>query len=319
LSVAVKKIGGCRMSKVNEPPTANEDTGLSASAQFVALPPGLFLFLVDSGTPSQRADHQNLFLPAIQVGVGPGAESSHVELVAGPGVRGNWLCARGDAIVAKVGASTNILLTTLRAPGGETLSLEVRRLDEAGAIEAVAAAPQIERIAAPGIGLHAIAHVRLRGDLSYDQTQWIGRAGKGMWIESFSLTPTEVLAADDLEYKGLTASGVETPWVSNGTFCGTRGMATPLIGFAIRLKSDARDRYDCEYSGYFHSGATVGPFKNGQPCRSVTTDDPLEGFMLRIVEKSAAGEVAAVQSSKPPNKSNEAAVVKRKRGSREGR
>jgi hypothetical protein len=70
--------------------------------------------------------------------------------------------------------------------------------------------------------------------------------------------------------------------------CGTKGMSTPLLGFAIRLKpSPAAAAYDCEYSGYFASGLTVGPLRNGVPCKSSVASDPVEGIQVRLVKRSS--------------------------------
>ncbi len=59
----------------------------------------------------------------------------------------------------------------------------------------------------------------------------------------------------------------------------------PLTGYAIRLKPDIADRYDCSYSGKFVSGSTLGPFRNGDLCRSDVAGDSLEGIELRVTER----------------------------------
>jgi hypothetical protein len=125
--------------------------------------------------------------------------------------------------------------------------------------------------------------------MSFSEVPWAGRVVPGLWIESFSVRPLERFGAEEIEYKALTGSGFETPWISEGGACGTKGMATPLLGFAIRLKpSPAAAAYDCEYSGYFASGLTVGPVRNGVPCRSSVASDPLEGIQVRLVKRSAS-------------------------------
>jgi hypothetical protein len=143
--------------------------------------------------------------------------------------------------------------------------------------------------ARPTLRLQVAAHVRARGDMNFTNVAWAGRVGPGLWIESFSVRPLERFAAQDIEYKGLTASGFETPWISDDRMCGTKGMSVPLVGFAVRLKPSTEAAfYDCEYSGYFQSGVTVGPLRNGVPCRSTVANDPLEGVQIRIVKRIAA-------------------------------
>jgi hypothetical protein len=104
-----------------------------------------------------------------------------------------------------------------------------------------------------------------------------------MSIEALSVTPLDQLAVADIEYKGLTGAGFESPWITNAELCGTRGMGIPLVGFAVRLKPQAAAMgYACAYRGYFRSGAISEPAQNGELCRSPTPGDPLEGIELRI-------------------------------------
>jgi hypothetical protein len=96
------------------------------------------------------------------------------------------------------------------------------------------------------------------------------------------------LRRDSFEYKGLTASGAETPWTGSGGLCGSRGRSIPLIGFAVRQKSAPGGALvDCEYTGYFQFGAVAGPARNGAPCRSAIENGPLEGIQLRITPRQA--------------------------------
>jgi hypothetical protein len=304
----MKKTPGARPEQ-----TTRED-GVGASVQVLPLPPGLYLFSVKAATPVVAAATGQLSLPAVHVGLGPGARTEEVEFVAGPSTHGGWLFATGDLLVTKVnGAGATLVLTSVRAPGGEILSIKVERLEaRADAIAGQAttgihektsqergAAAKLHagrgnKLPANGaadettVPLQIGAHVRTRGDMSFFDVPWAGRVAPGLWLESFSLRPLERFESQDIEYKGLTSSGFETPWLSDDRMCGTKGMSTPLLGFAIRLKpSLAAAAYDCEYSGYFASGLTVGPLRNGVPCRSSVASDPLEGIQVRLVKRSA--------------------------------
>jgi hypothetical protein len=148
--------------------------------------------------------------------------------------------------------------------------------------------------AGTGLRTEIVAHVRHRGDLAFVDADWAGRVAPGLWIEAFTVRPLEGIDAADIECKGLTRTGIETPWTAGGTLCGTRGMSVALIGFAVRLKPGSKAAYDCEYSGHFQSGTVVGPLRNGAPCRSTVPNDPLEGIQLRIIarptDKKAATE-----------------------------
>ena len=287
----------------------NTQEGLSASVQVLPLPSGLYLFSVKAATPVVAGATGDLSLPAVHVGLGPGVPTEAVEFVGGPSTHGGWLFAKGDLLVTKVkGSGATLVLTSVRAPGGEVLSIKVERLearaeaDPAQQADGNATQQQtsgdraLRNTKLPGISapddstvrLTIGAHLRTRGDMSFSEVPWAGRVAPGLWIESFSVRPLERFEAEEIEYKALTGSGFETPWISEDKMCGTKGMATPLLGFAIRLKpSPAAAAFDCEYSGYFASGLTVGPVRNGVPCRSSVASDPLEGIQVRLVKRSA--------------------------------
>jgi hypothetical protein len=228
----------------------------------------------------------------VQVGLGPGILSKDVEFMPGPRTFGNWLCHAGDSLVAKVNApSVGVLLISMRAPGGETLAIELERLG-AGEGENLLGSPgegvlseppsEPDDPTNPALPIEVVAHIRNRGDVTFDHFGWAGLIGRGLWIEAFAVRPLDSLSPAQIEYKALTATGVETPWVGNGASCGTRGLGVPLMGFAVRLKQDANLLYECSYSGSFQSGAIIGPVGNGQPCRSTMPNDSLQGIRIRI-------------------------------------
>ena len=183
-----------------------------------------------------------------------------------------------------------------RDADGPPLDLTIRRLNAApGSPAAAVAEPPVLTVSlskplpAEGpreIGAELVLHIRGRGDVHFFDANWAGRLGSGLWIEAFTILPRNALAASAIEYKGLSASGVETPWLGGGSPCGTSGRNIPLVGFAVRQKAGPSDiRFDCEYSGYFQSGATSAPARNGAPCRSAAANDPLEGMQLKIAER----------------------------------
>jgi len=298
---------------------------LSASVQILPLNAGLYLFSVTSGATHPESPNGTLRLPAMHVGLGPGVKGDQVEFVAGPSTVGAWLFAKDDCLVTKISGSALLIMTSIRGSGGETLSIKVERLDgrvEAPSVPAVApvpaavtkglgarkaktlngaassgaAAPKLVAAPpAPGkgedtFGVEIGAHIRTRGDQVFKDLPWAGRIAPGLWIESFSIKPPPPFSAADLEYKSLTGSGFETPWLSDAAMCGTRGMSVPLVGFAIRLRPGKHSSdYDCEYSGYFKSGVTIGPLRNGTPCRSNVANDPLEGIQVLLRRRARGG------------------------------
>ena len=311
---------------------SSKDEGLSASVQVLPLPAGLYLFSVKAATGAVERGSGKLNLPAMHVGLGPGTRAEHVEFLSGPSTEGAWLFAPGDVLVAKVsGPGATLILTSVRSSTGDVLSIAVERLESRSLPAATTAtstesavptpveAPAVAEAPAPAsleppparlagatpdslsIPLQVKTHIRSRGDMTFTDAPWAGRVAPGLWIESFSIQPLKQLGAQDVEYKGLTGTGFETPWLSEDQNCGTKGISVPLVGFAMRLKpGPATAAYECEYSGYYRSGVTVGPLRNGAPCRSMVANDPLEGIQVRIVKRSKPAAVSARSRSETP-------------------
>jgi GT2 family glycosyltransferase len=351
--VQTREPGLCNMANIKETTEKNSmttgerpaDEGLSASVQVLPLLPGLYLFSVKSATPAPDAASGVLRLPAMHVGLGPGVRSEQVEFVAGPSTEGAWLFSRGDVLVAKVnGAGATLILTSVRAVNGDVLSIEVERLetrsqpttaaarednavadppalvaraDLQGAPAQASARRAVDAVDEGSVPLQIKTHIRARGDLNFVDAPWAGRVAPGLWMESFSVQPLKTLSSHDIEYKGLTGTGFETPWLSDDQDCGTKGMSVPLVGFALRLRSGPETAgYDCEYSGYFQSGTLVGPLRNGAPCRSTVANDPLEGIQIRLIRRPMAASATSGQAAVPAGSETRRAASATAAGSR---
>ena len=103
----------------------------------------------------------------MHVGLGPGVHAQDVEFIAGPNTHGAWLFAQGDLLVTKVnGSGATLIMTSLRAPGGDVLSIKVEKLE--GRAEAAASDNALtpkSRIEEPGqiVAAHeTISPTRLR-------------------------------------------------------------------------------------------------------------------------------------------------------------
>ena len=228
--------GEMPMVKTSEgkPAPAVPEEGLGAAVQVLALPAGLYLFSVKSASAAPVRGSGQLSVPAVHVGLGPGVRSEQVEFIAGPSTHGAWLFAPGDLLVAKVNdTGATLILTSVRAPSGEVLSIKVERLDaRAGAAAAAAPALQSAPPAAPApaapakkpsvsvatspdsarsLPIQIGAHIRTRGDMRFVDVPWAGRVGPGLWVESFSIRPLERLGAQDVEYKAPHRQRVRDP------------------------------------------------------------------------------------------------------------
>jgi hypothetical protein len=265
----------------------------SAIARLVNLEPGLFAFSITGGAPSHGAA-TGLALPAVHVCPFHSGQDGALEITTASGKPGAWLGGPAESLFVRSPAGGAAALVTAylgRDPSGPPLALAIRRLDapaELPIMTVVLAMPGIPARSQEEEGLEILLHIRGRGDVYFFEPGWAGRVGAGSWVEAFAILPRDALAASAIEYKGLSASGVETDWLPSGSRCGTSGRSTPLVGFAVRQKAGvAGARFDCEYSGYFQSGAVSGPARNGAPCLSTAANDPLEGLQLRIVDRSA--------------------------------
>jgi hypothetical protein len=269
--------------------------GVNATVQALSFPPGLYLFRVRSAAPVRVAEAHDIMLPALQVALAPGSSPERVAFMPGPNTSGTWLYDAGDMLVARVAdAPATLLLTSFRVSPTPALDVAIDRLDGGTRpIAAHASTPgqaglesllEPPRIVEEPVTLRIVTHLRGVGDVSFADAEWAGRPGDDGWIEAFAITPVAVEDAITLEYKGLLANGIETPWVAQGAMCGTRGVGMPLIGFAVRVRPLAAARSGrCEYSGSFRSAATVGPLRSGELCRSNAAGDPLTAIRVRVL------------------------------------
>ncbi|KAA0678279.1 glycosyltransferase [Roseomonas genomospecies 6] len=288
---------------------AQQPIQIKATAQTLALAPGFYSLLVTNGGGATAAGE--FPLPSVQLAPSPGNPAgSSVEMIGS--VPGNWLSKPGDTIIIKVsGGPATVILSSYKHVDrpNALLSLQFARIDDTpGTQQAAAPMPASAPVqgapvqgapiqnapiqsapvqAPPAVRPRAeiLAHIQRQGDLRFPDSNWAGAVGQRLWIEAFSITPVEGIAPEDLEYKGLTANGWETPWINGGGMCGSRGLGTPLIGFSIRLRGGAAERFDCVYEGAFVSGYRSPAGQNGSPCRSDAIGDALEGVLLRFVEK----------------------------------
>ena len=278
-------------------------------AKLINLEEGFYAFTL-LGVPVGTGAAPGLAIPAVHISAPP-QRSEPMEIIDTLGRSAEWFAAGQTTLFVKAPAGGGVALLTAyppRDPRSSPVQVEIRRLDHLGFAALAAKSAATDNDAGPveqppfatvfladpipvaaeaePLPIEILLHIRRRGDLRFVDAPWAGRLGLGLWIESFTISPQQRPVSAAIEYKGLTATGIETDWLSCGAACGSRGMDTPLVGFAVRQKAGAADRvFDCEYSGYFQSGAMVGPCRNGAPCLSATANDPLEGMQVRILER----------------------------------
>jgi len=188
------------------------------------------------------------------------------------------------------GGPAQVLVTIYQAPSAspETAPrLQVMRLGpEAGDQPR---APDMPSRASSLEEAEVVAHIQRTGDVGAKLGEWVGTRGSGLWIEGFGLAPHDGITASDVEYQAVLGRGWLSPWIEGGKFCGSRGMALPLLGIKLRLKGEAAKTHQCSYSASFVDGSSVGPVPGGETCEA----ESLAGLeALRIVIERRGGAAA---------------------------
>ena len=266
---------------------------LRVSGHLMTLDPGLFCIVCN---PSKAADAAT-GLPGVRVSLPPGPLGRPEAVSISTFRPDGWMTPFGDAALVRVtGGPAQLLVTVYQAPNvveGGSPNLQVLRLSEALAPPAAVSAPGQPQPAAAAAATPAkkvvdmIAHVQGQGDVGCMLGERIGTEGSGQWIEGFAIAPTSDMQLDEIEYQAVLGRDWLSPWVDGGQFCGSRGMALPLLGLRLRLKGAAADKFDCSYSATFVDGKSVGPIDAGEPCESPELA-ALESFIVHIFPKGEA-------------------------------
>ncbi|GCE91199.1 hypothetical protein MSKU15_2800 [Komagataeibacter diospyri] len=224
---------------------------------------------------------------------------SGMRVTAPPGMAGvkvsafdadGWMGAQGGAALVRMpDGGGGVLVTTYRDPAHDVAALpglQVVRLSGPQAVDAAVAAPPPAAVDAGGIDAGSmIAHIQGRGDISAPLGTWLGKGGSGQWLEGFAIQPASGLAAGDMEYQAILGEDWFSPWVDGGAYCGSRGMALPLLGLRARLKGDAARRFTCHIEACFTDGTRLGPLEDAPVMAS--SHAPLEAFRIEILPRQA--------------------------------
>ena len=275
---------------------------LRVSANLMTLDSGLFCLFQQ---PGQRAAPQDgSGLPGVRITRPPGT-AGHQVVIRGLHDDG-WLGPQdGAALVQVTAGPAQILVTVYQSPAHpvETAPrLKVVRLEpEPGTAAApVVPAASPTRATAPGTppaDTDIVAHVHRTGDVGVAFGDWIGSKGSKLWIEGFGLAAHPDIAPEELEYQAVLGRGWLSPWIAGGKFCGSRGMALPLLGFNLRLTGKAAERFECVYSGTFTDGTEVGPVPAGRTCEAPSLA-PLESFRIDLRPRVSPAVVKTPRGAK---------------------
>ncbi|MEX6509135.1 hypothetical protein [Jiella sp. M17.18] len=272
----------------DSPPILSQEQ-VQSSTQIFSLSAGLYTVVVTENRFRNAQD--KIPLPALHVAETPYSKNGAVEFLASSG--STWLSRVGEALAIKVSGEQAVVAFTSLKPESHpdaTIGINLQRVGTSGAAPALLARPthtgQPDGSAGQRVlRCEVVVHVQRYGDIRVSDVGWAGLQGRGHWIEGVSITPLEDISRHDLEYKGLTSNGIETPWVKAGEFCGSRGRELALTGLAIQLTGEAARHYDVSYEGSFVGGGRMAKGQNGSPLRSDRIGDPLEALRVVVVEK----------------------------------
>jgi hypothetical protein len=273
---------------------------LEVSVQILSFEPGLYRMSFTSRRDAP--DYPNAAFPWAKLEAPPGTRPGHSVIVI-QGENG-WLARTGDtAIVQVVGELAPLLLTIYQIAGvSAPPEFMVQRIDgqtaaalrdespaavapaAPGTIVSAAPAPPATparpQIATTNAGpIEGLAHVRGR-DVSIGADGWIGVPGGGEQLEGFALT---LAGRPDLtiEYSATLGPDWSTPWVRDGEFCGSRGLALPLLGLAARLVGPGAEELDLHCLARYVGGQTIGP-TSADDLRAAPNGAALEAFRFTI-------------------------------------
>ncbi len=270
------------------------------------------LMTLDTGTfcvfhaPGSAVANNALGLPGVRISLPPSPLPDPDQVSISTFRPDGWLGGSDAAALIRVSSGpAQVLVTIYQAPGQGPESaprLQVLRLnpEPAAQAEPEAAAAQPGNGAAPAGRPEVLAHVQATGDVAGRTGEWMGVRGSQKWIEGFSILPPAPLQPEDIEYQAVLGRGWLSPWVNGGQFCGSRGMALPLLGLRVRLKGEAAEAYDCECYTSFVDGTELGPLPAGAACEAESLA-PLEAFRISLLPNGAAkvAEPVAKPARKP--------------------
>jgi hypothetical protein len=305
--LATPPVPGNKVRSAPASPEANRITELRVTGHLMMLDTGLFCVFE---TPGAANGHDASGLPGVRISLPPRPKDRPESVSISTFRPDGWLSG-GAALVRVAEGPAQVLVTVYQSPqqGPESAPrLQVLKLSgdsgapAQGTAEPAAMARKESDRAAAVKEPEVVAHVQRTGDVGAKVGEWVGKPGSGLWIEGFGIAPKNGVPAEDVEYQAVLGRDWLSPWVEGGKFCGSRGMALPLLGIKVRLKGATAKDYDCRYSATFIDGSSIGPVNAGEPCETESLA-ALEAFQIELHPR---GSVSA-KEKKPPAKRRTAA------------
>jgi hypothetical protein len=314
-----------RMSDAASPPQLIQE--LKVSAHLMQLEAGIYCVY---HSPGSAPPDPVTGLPGARVSLPPNQGRGHV-VITGFSEDG-WLGALDSAALIRVAQGpAQVLMTIYQANGSDHepprlqvtklaagVSAPLQPLTQSADPELPTAVTQTDSEVAARSEI--AAHLQIRGDVLGRLGEWIGDRGSQRWVEGFSVSPRhEAVVPSEIEYQAVLGRGWLSPWAEGGQYCGSRGMALPILGLRVRLRGKAAETHTVEVSATFTDGTAIGPVGPGDACDAASLA-PLEAFCISVVplgEQRAVSSAAA--STEPLGDDNLPADPDGKRGKGKGR
>ena len=276
-------------------PTQSEMlTELKVSAHLMQLDPGVYCV---SHTPGSTPPDAATGLPGARLSLPPGSSGRGVTITGFSD--DGWLGPLDTAALIRVAQGpAQVLMTVYQHPNTEHPAprLQVTRL--VGGTPGADAAPPAPTADARDAGnAEVAAHVQRRGDVLSRIGDWVGEPGSQRWVEGFAIAPQRPgVGVEEIEYQAVLGRGWLSPWAEGGQYCGSRGMALPILGLRVRLRGKATQTHSVTVTATFTDGARVGPVGAGEPCEAESLA-PLEAFVIELTENAPAAKSRAPQAA----------------------
>jgi hypothetical protein len=275
-------------------------TELRVTGHLMTLETGVFCVYQAPGT---LLGHDETGLPGVRISLPPGLAGNPEAVSISTFRPDGWLSGRDAAALVRVSEGpAQVLVTVYQSPSqgpDGAPRLQVLRLSTDGA--AAAAQPRSNGAgvnAGPVEPPYVVAHVQRTGDVGAKLGDWLGTRGSKLWIEGFAIVPPDDVAPEDLEYQAVLGRGWNSPWMEGGKFCGSRGMALPLLGVRVRLKGSAAKTHMLHYAASFIDGTEVGPVPEGESCEAESLA-ALEALQVLLEPRAGAAKPAVSRGHKP--------------------
>src|SRR5271165_5339867 len=270
-------------------------TELRVTGHLMTLETGVFCVFQ---APGSTLGLDETGLPGVRISLPPGPAGNPDAVSISTFRADGWLSGKDPAALVRVSDGPAQVLVTVYQSSNQGADaaprLQVLRLSQDPAVAAAARGNGAAGVAAAvgGEGVSVIAHVQRTGDVGAKFGDWLGERGSKLWIEGFAVLPHDGIAAEEIEYQAVLGRGWNSPWMEGGKFCGSRGMALPLLGLRVRLKGKAAKTHTLRYAASFVDGTEVGPVNAGEACEAASLA-ALESFQVMMEPRAGARQSAS--------------------------